>query len=534
MVEDTRTPPLPRRTGGGLRISCSESKTTARGRGRLAQRRTRSEGAATAGDLNKEEARKLLVFPKESITSVNAARANNSEPLRRVADAEKQPKDIVESQIGMHTIKMYLPLDCITDEMPLLNSEAKSLRSTPSPTSPSLHPPLIPLAARRNPREPTQDIPMESCLNMNSLHITVEDKVHCQGIKADPKRVGIDIDCDNNAVGSKLANSEEKEENLEEVGARKKLRSAEKDDGLSTSECPNLGTKEPFKKKRGRPSSKSSSAKLESKVQRTDVNMISVSSESCSSSDKENVKQAKKNLSKDRVVKRGRPFKVKPSTPSSTEDELKEEVQSPRASRNGFRNKLRSSHSGLKSHSPNARSLRKRPAVDWSVLRKKVHTETPTNEDEESQDSTNHTVESESREALQDEAGPLERTKRRATVNKGLSVPEKVIKQPKNQKNNTTTGNPSSPLKSKMMTGTVTHMSPTFVDSDLARPSRNVVRPVRLGDQLEQAQENLAIMRLPNAGRTALPYQMDSLTWNKQHTANEQVCKVDVKRNDPN
>ena len=74
------------------------------------------------------------------------------------------------------------------------------------------------------------------------------------------------------------------------------------------------------------------------------------------------------------------------------------------------------------------------------------------------------------------------------------------------------------------MTGTVTtHMSPTFVDSDLARPSRNVVRPVRLGDQLEQAQENLAIMRLPNAGRTALPYQMDSLAWNKQHTANEQV-----------
>ena len=83
------------------------------------------------------------------------------------------------------------------------------------------------------------------------------------------------------------------------------------------------------------------------------------------------------------------------------------------------------------------------------------------------------------------------------------------------------------------MTGTVTtHMSPTFVDSDLARPSRNVVRPVRLGDQLEQAQENLAIMRLPNAGRTGLPYQMDSLVWNKQHTVNEQVGKVDVHKND--
>ena len=529
MVEDTRTPPLPRRTGGGLRISCSESKTTGRGQGRLAQRRTRSEGAATAGDLNKEEARKLLVFPKESITNVNAARANNSEPLRRVADAQKQqPKGDVVSQLGVHTIKMYLPLDCITDEMPLLDFEAKCLRSTLSPTSPSLHPPLFPLAASKNLREPTQDTPMESCLNMNSLHITVEDKVHCQGIKADPK--GTNIDCDNNAAGSMLANSEVKEEHLEEAGARKKLRLAEKDDELSTSECPKLGRKEEsFKKKRGRPSSKSSSAKIVSNVQRTDVNMISVSSESCSSSDKENVKQAKKNLPKERVVKRGRPFKVKLSTPSSTEDELKEEVQSPRASRNGFRNKLRSSHSGLISHSPNSRSLRKRTAVDWSVLRKKVHTEAPTNVDEERQDSTNFIVESESmKEALQDVAGPLERTKKRATVNEGLPVPEKVVKQPKNQKNNAITGNPSSPLKSKMMTGTVTHMSPTFVDSDLARPSRNVVRPVRLGDQLEQAQENLAIMRLPNAGRTVLPYQMDSLAWNKQHTANEQVGRVDV------
>ena len=65
----------------------------------------------------------------------------------------------------------------------------------------------------------------------------------------------------------------------------------------------------------------------------------------------------------------------------------KEEVQSPRASRDGFRNKLRSSH--FPSHSPNARS--------WSVLRKKVDTETPTNVDEEGQDSTNLTVELESR-----------------------------------------------------------------------------------------------------------------------------------------
>ena len=93
----------------------------------------------------------------------------------------------------------------------------------------------------------------------------------------------------------------------------------------------------------------------------------------------------------------------------------KEEVQSPRASRDGFRNKLRSSH--FPSHSPNARS--------WSVLRKKVHTET--NVDEEGQDSTNLTVELESRkEALQDIADPLEGIKKRATSNEGPYVPYNI------------------------------------------------------------------------------------------------------------
>ena len=86
----------------------------------------------------------------------------------------------------------------------------------------------------------------------------------------------------------------------------------------------------------------------------------------------------------------------------------KEEVQSPRASRDGFRNKLRSSH--FPSHSPNARS--------WSVLRKKVDTET--NVDEEGQDSTNLTVELERRKEA---AGPLEGTKKRATANEGPYVP---------------------------------------------------------------------------------------------------------------
>jgi hypothetical protein len=67
-------------------------------------------------------------------------------------------------------------------------------------------------------------------------------------------------------------------------------------------------------------------------------------------------------------------------------------------------------------------------------------------------------------------------------------------------------------------------ISPTFVDSDLARPSRNVVRPVRLGDQLEQAQENLAIMRLlPQSNKLDLPYDPEALKWNPEHTVNSQV-----------
>ena len=92
----------------------------------------------------------------------------------------------------------------------------------------------------------------------------------------------------------------------------------------------------------------------------------------------------------------------------------KEEVQSPRASRDGFRNKLRSSH--FPSHSPNARS--------WSVLRKKVDTETPTNVDEEGQDSTNLTdcwVGEQERWA-----GTLEGMKKRATANEGPYVPYNI------------------------------------------------------------------------------------------------------------
>ena len=119
-------------------------------------------------------------------------------------------------------------------------------------------------------------------------------------------------------------------------------------------------------------------------------------------------------------------------------------------------------------------------------------------------------------------AHPQENMKKKS-LSVGMPSPENVVRQPKHKKRNAIMESSTTPPKPKTMTGPVLLMSPTFVDSDLARPSRNVVRPVRLGDQLEQAEENLAIMRLPSSGSTQLPYEMDSLAWNKQHTANEQV-----------
>ena len=63
-----------------------------------------------------------------------------------------------------------------------------------------------------------------------------------------------------------------------------------------------------------------------------------------------------------------------------------------------------------------------------------------------------------------------------------------------------------------------------YYDSDIARPSRNVVRPVRYLDFMKQNTENMTIMRLhQDGGKSLFPYDMEILDWNKDHSANSQV-----------
>ena len=63
----------------------------------------------------------------------------------------------------------------------------------------------------------------------------------------------------------------------------------------------------------------------------------------------------------------------------------------------------------------------------------------------------------------------------------------------------------------------------SYYDSDIARPSRHIVRPVRYLDFLKQ-DTDMTIMRLPHDGdKRTLPYDLDTLDWNKDHSANTQV-----------
>ena len=325
---------------------------------------------------------------------------------------------------------------------------------------------------------------MATSLDLTTLHITVEDKVHSQ---ADPDRL----------VGT---NDDE---------FRKKSSSSHRDCDAPTLVTPSQQKGNSSKKKRGRPCSKAPQSQFHSKMQKTDVDQTSLSTDSCSSSDKENAKQTVMDLAK---VKKGRPLKRKKSSDFKN---VQEEVRRKEATKIGFKKKLRSFRSDLVTLSSSDkslrnlpspdRSLRKRVVVDWSVLRKKIHTEDPEEVDIEKTILGSNGLDSENLKKVSHES----RKKRN-------SSPEKIVKHPEEKVSST------SVLPEKSCS-TLNHFSPTFVDSDLARPSRNVVRPVRLGDQLEQAQQNLAIMRLPSSGSTPLPYQLDTLTWNKQHTVNEEV-----------
>jgi len=61
-----------------------------------------------------------------------------------------------------------------------------------------------------------------------------------------------------------------------------------------------------------------------------------------------------------------------------------------------------------------------------------------------------------------------------------------------------------------------------YYDSDIARPSRHIVRPVRYLDFLRQ-DTDMTIMRLSHDGdKRTLPYDLDTLDWNKDHSANSQ------------
>ena len=513
---DLRTSPLAQRKIGRLKTSRSESKTNERIKRGFNQRRTRSEGGTLVGDDDitgntiKGEARKLLLFPSGNVTSVNSVRANNSEPLDYVLNQQvEQPKmdgakckwcrwvckceeDLRKRLRCRNSVIMYQPLDCITDETPPTDDYNKRQRSPRSPTSPSRHSPLIPLAATKGLQEaPTEGL-MATSVDLTTLHITVEDKVHSQ---ADPDRL----------VGTYDDES------------RKKSSSSHRDGDAPTLVTTSQQKGNSLKKKRGRLCSKAPQSRFHSKMQKTDVDQTSLSTDSCSNSDKENAKQTVMDLAK---VKKGKPLKRKKSSGSKN---VKEEVNRKEATKIGIKKKLRSSRSDLVTlpspdkHLRNLpspeRSLRRRAVVDWSVLRKNNQ-----NKDQEEVDTEETILGSNGPDAENLKKASHESHKKRT------SSPEKIVKHPKPKGADFTEKEVSStsvlPEKS---CSNFNHFSPTFVDSDLARPSRNVVRPVRLGDQLEQAQQNLAIMRLPSSGSIPLPYQLDTLTWNKQHTVNEEV-----------
>ena len=65
--------------------------------------------------------------------------------------------------------------------------------------------------------------------------------------------------------------------------------------------------------------------------------------------------------------------------------------------------------------------------------------------------------------------------------------------------------------------------SVTVFDADVARPSRPIHRPVRYLDSLNQNAENFAVKKLNIVDKFDLPYDKDSLVWNKQHSKNKQV-----------
>jgi len=63
-----------------------------------------------------------------------------------------------------------------------------------------------------------------------------------------------------------------------------------------------------------------------------------------------------------------------------------------------------------------------------------------------------------------------------------------------------------------------------YYDSDIARPSRPIVRPVRYLDFMKNNADNLTILRLPQDEDKSMPsYNTEALDWNEDHSVNSQV-----------
>ena len=69
----------------------------------------------------------------------------------------------------------------------------------------------------------------------------------------------------------------------------------------------------------------------------------------------------------------------------------------------------------------------------------------------------------------------------------------------------------------------VSSLSLTVFDADVARPSRPIHRPVRYLDSLNQNAEHIAIKKLNLVDKLDLPYDKESLNWNRSHSKNKQV-----------
>ena len=85
---------------------------------------------------------------------------------------------------------------------------------------------------------------------------------------------------------------------------------------------------------------------------------------------------------------------------------------------------------------------------------------------------------------------------------------------------------PSSPPPSppaQMLDTEFPCLSLTVFDADVARPSRPIHRPVRYLDSLNQNADNIEIKKLSLVDKFDLPYNKESLCWNKSHSKNKQV-----------